>query len=81
MRMLADQELQSLRNLGNEDEAAADEIVMLRAVVNSLADCRTCEYLAGTRCAAALRCAARSSYKAAAPLTLWEAAPSTTPIF
>ena len=29
--MLTDRELQSLRNLGNESEAAADEIVDLRA--------------------------------------------------
>lgn len=29
--MLTDQELQSLRNLGNEAEAAADEIAELRA--------------------------------------------------
>lgn len=29
--MLTDQELQSLRNLGNEAEAAADEIERLRA--------------------------------------------------
>lgn len=35
--MLTDQELQSLRNMGNEAEAAADEIVMLRARVVELA--------------------------------------------
>jgi hypothetical protein len=29
--MLTDQELQTLRNMGNEAEAAADEIVSLRA--------------------------------------------------
>ena len=31
--MLTDQELQSLRNLGNEAEAAADEILQLRAAL------------------------------------------------
>lgn len=31
--MLTDQELQSLRNLGNEAEAAADEIERLRAAL------------------------------------------------
>lgn len=35
--MLTDQELQSLRNLGNEAEAAADEIVALRARMMELA--------------------------------------------
>lgn len=34
--MLTNQELQSLRNLGNEAEAAADEIAKLRADVESL---------------------------------------------
>lgn len=34
--MLTDKELQSLRNLGNEAEAAADEIVRLRAEVSRL---------------------------------------------
>ena len=33
--MLSDQELQSLRNLGNEAEAAADEIFRLRAIVSN----------------------------------------------
>ena len=33
--MLSDQELQSLRNLGNESEAAADEIVRLRAIIGT----------------------------------------------
>ena len=35
--MLTDQELQTLRNLGNEAEAAADEIVALRARMMELA--------------------------------------------
>lgn len=35
--MLTNQELQSLRNLGNEAETAAEEIVMLRARVMELA--------------------------------------------
>ena len=34
--MLTDQELQSLRNLGNDAEAAADEIVRLRRVVEAV---------------------------------------------
>lgn len=36
--MLTDQELQSLRNLGNEAEAAADEIAHLRATLAMVAD-------------------------------------------
>lgn len=36
--MLTDQELQSLRNLGNEAEAAADEIALLRARLNQQID-------------------------------------------
>ena len=36
--MLTEQELQSLRNLGNEAEAAADEIVSLRAALKWYAD-------------------------------------------
>ena len=35
--MLTDQQLQSLRNLGNEAEAAADEIEILRARMMELA--------------------------------------------
>ena len=34
--MLTDQELQSLRNLGNEAEDAADEIVRLRVALRDL---------------------------------------------
>lgn len=34
--MLTDKELQSLRNLGNEAEAAADEIVRLRADLKAM---------------------------------------------
>ena len=36
--MLTDQELQSLRNLGNEAEAAADEIALLRDALKWYAD-------------------------------------------
>lgn len=36
--MLTDQELQSLRNMGNEAQAAADEIVRLRAAGQKLVD-------------------------------------------
>lgn len=36
--MLTDQELQSLRNRGNEAEAAADEIADLRATLAMVAD-------------------------------------------
>jgi hypothetical protein len=36
--MLTDKELQSLRNLGNEAEAAADEIANLRAALKWYAD-------------------------------------------
>ena len=36
--MLTDKELQSLRNLGNEAEAAADEIVRLRGLVQDFLD-------------------------------------------
>lgn len=36
--MLTDQELQSLRNLGNEAEAAADEIVRLRSALTVAAN-------------------------------------------
>ena len=35
-RELTDQELQTLRNMGNESEAAADEIVRLRAELDAL---------------------------------------------
>jgi hypothetical protein len=44
--MLTDRELQSLRNLGNEAEAAADEIERLRAEVEMLReDAERLEYL------------------------------------
>jgi hypothetical protein len=44
--MLTDRELQSLRNLGNEAEAAADEIERLRAEVDMLReDAERLEYL------------------------------------
>ena len=36
--VLLDQELQSLRNMGNECEAAADEIVRLRHLLGRAAD-------------------------------------------
>lgn len=36
--MLTDQELQSLRNLGNEAEAAADEVARLRAALKQAND-------------------------------------------
>jgi hypothetical protein len=63
--MLTDKELQSLRNLGNEAEAAADEIAELRGAYALLfkehaaerarwedstsMDCASCEYVAPTR--------------------------------
>ncbi len=37
--MLTDQELQSLRNLGNEAEMAADEIARLHELLRKIGDC------------------------------------------
>jgi hypothetical protein len=40
--MLTDKELQSLRNLGNEAEAAADEITLLRRLLGEYAEALQC---------------------------------------